>query len=496
MAFMTYPPMYLQRAARALTWITLCILAACGGGGGSSGPPPNQAPTASIEATPVSGEVPLTVDFDASGSADNDGNITTYAWDFGNGETATGITTQTTYDNTGNFVVTLEVADDDGATDSTTRIITVTEPTFSLSGSIRILSGSEVDVDTNDTNTTDGDNDDFDTAQPIGNPANVGGYVTESGAGENGLVSTEGDVSDFYRFTSVGGETILLTIGDASPSNDLDLRLYDEDRELKDESLGTDQTESFEIPGPGQYFVEVTAFDGASTYILALGQTQTSTQNHLRLSSSFVPGEILLGLPRKDQTASGELKGRASGLNTVSSNGWRHGPQVVRLPATTHRGDRLAAMDAEPRRIPGAALSESKLERLDTLHAIKLLRREGRYAYAEPNYIRHASRVPEDSFFNRQWHYRNIKLEQAWELSIGSSDVVVGVIDTGVLLEHPDLSGRLTDDGFDFISDADRALDDDGIDPDPNDPGDRELGDRSSFHGTHVAGTVAAQTDN
>jgi serine protease len=66
-----------------------------------------------------------------------------------------------------------------------------------------------------------------------------------------------------------------------------------------------------------------------------------------------------------------------------------------------------------------------------------------------------------------------------------------------VLLNHPDLQGQLTP-GYDFISDTfglTNANDGDGIDPNPDDPGDNPNGG-SSFHGTHVAGTIAARTNN
>ena len=73
--------------------------------------------------------------------------------------------------------------------------------------------------------------------------------------------------------------------------------------------------------------------------------------------------------------------------------------------------------------------------------------------------------------------------------------MIVAVVDTGVRLDHPDLQGQLVA-GYDFIRDATRARDGNGIDPDPNDPGDLGSGAGSSFHGTHVAGTIAAATNN
>lgn len=108
--------------------------------------------------------------------------------------------------------------------------------------------------------------------------------------------------------------------------------------------------------------------------------------------------------------------------------------------------------------------------------------------YAEPNYIAHASMVPNDPYYSYQWHMQNsgyggIKMEAAWDTSTGSG-VTVAVIDTGVAYENygeykkaPDLAGTLFTAGHDFVNDDTHPNDDNG-------------------HGTHVTGTVAQTTNN
>ncbi len=88
----------------------------------------NAAPTAVIGAAPVSGEGPLAVSFDGSASSDADGSIVSWAWDFGDGATASGATAGHTYAGEGSYTATLTVTDDDGAAGVATRAITVTPP--------------------------------------------------------------------------------------------------------------------------------------------------------------------------------------------------------------------------------------------------------------------------------------------------------------------------------------------------------------------------------
>ena len=90
----------------------------------ASGGTSNQPPSASFTDSCTD----LSCNFDGSGSTDTDGTIVNYAWNFGDGSTASGATPSNTYAAAGSYTVSLTVTDDDGATDTETRTITVTAP--------------------------------------------------------------------------------------------------------------------------------------------------------------------------------------------------------------------------------------------------------------------------------------------------------------------------------------------------------------------------------
>ncbi len=139
---------------------------------------------------------------------------------------------------------------------------------------------------------------------------------------------------------------------------------------------------------------------------------------------------------------------------------------------------------------------EVTVAKSSTLDVVEALNGDPDVLYAEPNYLFHAHAVPDDDHYHYQWHYPLMNLPAAWDETKGSSNTVVAVIDTGAKFLHSDLGARLKGGQYDFISDQQKALDGDGIDANADDPGDDPTGARSSYHGTHVAGTIGAATDN
>ncbi|WP_257455026.1 S8 family peptidase [Archangium lipolyticum] len=121
--------------------------------------------------------------------------------------------------------------------------------------------------------------------------------------------------------------------------------------------------------------------------------------------------------------------------------------------------------------------------------------------YAEKNGRVQALATPNDPGYSRQWHYPMMNLPAAWDVTTGSfnsstgiSNVVIAVLDSGII-RHSDLDSRVLP-GADLVSDTTSSLDGDGRDADPTDQGKDQPNGGSSYHGAHVAGTIAAATND
>jgi serine protease len=131
------------------------------------------------------------------------------------------------------------------------------------------------------------------------------------------------------------------------------------------------------------------------------------------------------------------------------------------------------------------------LDKQGTLELVATLKARSDIADAVPNYLFYSTRTPNDPQYKNQWHYPAINLPAAWDKTTGSNAVTVAVIDTGIV-PHPDFGNRLLP-GYDFVSDAAMGADGDGRDSNPLDPGPYRA---TAYHGTHVAGTIGAASNN
>ena len=235
---------------------------------------------------------------------------------------------------------------------------------------------------------------------------------------------------------------------------------------------------------------------------LCLGAPAAAAASPLATSADFRDGVVLLELrPGVSPGQMRRIEQRAGGRGEAH----RLGP---RLGSTggAHRGAR--------RRVP----LELQVAAGSVLSAVRLLRSSHLVAFAEPDYRMHASAVPDDPAFNLQWADQNTgqaiptqesneslgepvagtpgaddSAEQAWSVTTGSREVVIGEVDTGVDYEHPDLKANIWSNpggiggcgagthGYNAIAET----------CDPND-------DDTSYggHGTHVAGIMGAVGNN
>ncbi len=479
----------------------------CDSGGGSHHHGDDQPPEVVINQptdteTYSTGNASITI----GGTATDNAAVDQVIWENKNGETKTGEATGTAsweaqIDlNPGSNTITVTAIDASGNTASDTLTVTLTTETYTLSGTITAASNSSIDRDVNDPNAPYTPNDSFEQAQVLSTPITLGGYINQPGTGEKGRSFADGDINDFFRVDLLAGESIILNIAAPILDADLDMYLYDAANfELLDSAIALyARTETLEALDNGTYMIQVVTTLGASNYTLTIGQVEgTENRKGLRLSRPFEPGEVIAEFAESHEIQTNAAHSLASlGLKQKAGGPGRAGLFSIHQASPENFVVQSGSSKTSSAHLPASAwMTADTREKLNTLLKIKSLRRRTDIEIAEPNYIHQAFKTPNDEYYPLQWHYPLINLPEAWDISTGSESVIVAVVDTGVIMDHPDLAGKITGDGFDFISDPDRALDGDGIDKNADDPGDESQGG-SSFHGTHVAGTIAAATNN
>ncbi|MCW4016794.1 MAG: PKD domain-containing protein [Candidatus Bathyarchaeota archaeon] len=204
---------------------------------------PNRSPTADFTASPSTVYTDEVVEFDASASKDPDGSITSYVWDFGDGNVGSEVTATHSYVEDGEYVVTLTVTDNKGASDSTTASIVVKNR-----APVADVTASATVIDTQETLT-------FDASQSYDSDGTIVAYAWNFGDG-----TTATGVSATHSYPDNGSYTVTLTVTD----NDGAIDTATITNTIRNQAPVAAFTESNEIVNVN----EAITFDAADSYDL------------------------------------------------------------------------------------------------------------------------------------------------------------------------------------------------------------------------------------
>ena len=415
---------------------------------------------------------------------------------------------------------------------------------YTVSGAVTVTETSAIDSDTNDPNQPDRkDNGTFEGAQSLPNPVQAVGYLTMPGGAPEGAVSVAGDLVDGYRLFLEAGQVVELEFAADPQRFDIDLFIYDASRQPVGPPVGVsdgvNQYECVRISQRGEYFVGALVFtptsSGGSVYQLRIAApgSGTTCANATSTSAGVIANRIIATrAPTPAAVAAKSDPGALTQMTVLSGDPESGRPHLVALAAGRSARaaavDRLAAAARELKGISGTgalssasgesgarvasqlagwrqALSPEALAVHETIEQAKLMVASGAYSSAIPDHrvsVRQTRALtplpPNDrEYVKQRWHYEAINLPSAVAAVQGidlsaSPAPIVAVVDTGIVADHPDLANHLVP-GFDMIGDAAQAGDGGGADANPDDA---STAPGSSFHGTHVAGTVAAEAYN
>jgi serine protease len=370
-----------------------------------------------------------------------------------------------------------------------------------VSGTIPVAAGNAADSDVNDPASPFASNDTIASAQEISNPVTLGGYANAPGAGPAGRSQVSGDALDYFRVSLADGQVVRLFASEDLLSGDLDLALLTELGAPVAVSDTTSQTEEIVVVGTGTFLVEVSADSGFSSYVLTIGQMAAGA-GAVVSGDDFVAGEVIVEFDDGSTGGMASLAAdaRARSVGMTHLRGSRGRAQLLGCKDEAIRQQTIASLGLAhliPGRPEDLALYAHARSKRETRRIAKALRRQPGVRNTSLNYIRQATAVPADEYYGLQWHYDQINLPTAWDNLIASPSraaqpVLVAVVDTGSTF-HPDLQGQMVT-GYDFIQDPLVSADGDGCDADATDPGDGLFANQSSFHGTHVIGTLVSRT--
>ena len=197
----------------------------------------------------------------------------------------------------------------------------------------------------------------------------------------------------------------------------------------------------------------------------------TSSVGYSKNDPKYVEGEIIIKY--KDDISLKSINGKTK----TDKNKIRESKSLKKIKS-------IENMNIELVEINDGSSVEEKIKELEEDNGVE---------YAEPNYVYHLTYTPNDTSYNVQWALENtgqtikevtgtsdadMDVSEMWDIETDhSGDIVVAVIDSGVALNHPDISSNLIT-GYDTLTD--------GVD----------LPYDGNGHGTHVSGVIAALVNN
>jgi uncharacterized repeat protein (TIGR01451 family) len=261
----------------------------------------------------------------------------------------------------------------------------------------------------------------------------------------------------------------------------------------------------------GLFLILIWIVPNSSRAALQQRGTTAAKARHL----DFVPGEVLVRFrPQSEAAVASSKSGMSSAFAIADAN--------LQVPMRIERLSLASDM------VPGLRLA--RVAPAETMRAIEALRKRADVLYAEPNYIRRKSSTPNDPRYAELWGLNNtgqsstsggnpgtpgndVRAQQAWNTTTGSRSVVVGIVDTGVDINHEDLRDNIwtnpgevagngvDDDGNGLVDDIhgwDFAHNDASVFDyaEPSYPPSENYAGDFDDHGTHVAGTIGATGNN
>jgi len=329
------------------------------------------------------------------------------------------------------------------------------------------------DSDTNDAHSTPVSNSTRDHAQAVPTNATINGYLASPGRGPVGPLYDTGDLSDVYFIRLESGQNYFVEFNplDSGGVTGANISLYS----VASNTLVDSSDQIVTAPADGDYFLSVSLGAGSATYRLApitSADDMVSSRTRADSTADLIPDEIIVKFKSNPNART-----RFAGTQKLSLSNSTDVATLQALSVNTHAS---AARSS----------SGTSAEAARALSVVEQLRQRPDVEYATVNRLRFAHATePNDPLYPKQWHYATLNLPKAWDISKGDG-VIVAVIDSGIVTPHPDLKDNLLP-GCDFVKVPPRcgeAFDEGGDNLLPN--------GKSTFHGTHVAGTIAAVSNN